>query len=227
MKHIIRNLFILLAILGIVSFLTLYYAQKNLEKMQSLISSSIQTSTFSQIQVPAAPLPQTNEIKNIDFISLDGKIKMTYSSDWNSLPTNLFLGKDIPNDLKEKYKLETLLFAQKAKNEEFAQLVVMGGIYDSKENVEKNINMMEKNNQKNGWKMEIINFNKNDDITYEAKYEKEGGVSFHSKEKVVFLPPDEEGEKKAYFFALVVYEQNWQDFKQEIENIINSIQVID
>jgi hypothetical protein len=160
-----------------------------------------------------------------EFISPDGKIKIKYPSNWIEIKGEI-LEKITSEEYRKKYQLETLFSAQKFKIDGgFAQLVVSKGIFGAETSFEEIIKDMKEENQKKGWKMEILQSEeKNSETIFEAIYKKAERYDVHSKEKIVFLE-QKEGKKETYFIAFLTLERYWQNFKDEADFIISSIQL--
>jgi len=152
------------------------------------------------------------------FSSPDGNLIVDYPADWVAIEQPEIIQAMSPEDWKEKYNLQTLLFALKT-NDESAQLVAYKGTFGL--TTEEIIEEIKKTTQDQGWKMNIVSSEvKEKKAVFEAEYETSSGALFHSKEKVLIA------EDEAYLITALVSETSWQETKDDIDKIINSATII-
>ncbi|XOA42701.1 MAG: hypothetical protein ACKKMO_02725 [Candidatus Nealsonbacteria bacterium] len=156
-----------------------------------------------------------------EFVSPDGKLKLKYPSNWikmekESLET---FNKEIARE-----GAKNLFFAQKFKIKEntLAILIVQELTLEKETSLEEIIEeMKEKTKEKDG-EMEIEKSEFDDKIVYlEVKYKRDETPILYSKEKIILE------EDKAYLITFLNPNNNWSGFEEEINEIFNSIQIID
>jgi len=202
--------FLILILLSI--FLLSFFTYWQFKKLQKFLP---------KIEIPNIEMPkpesmfqQKTEIK--EFVSLDGKLKFKYSSDWMEMPKESW---------QEKIIAETkvLFFANKFKLEKatFASLVVQELSLEKEKSVEEIVEEMKKEVKAKNGELEILNLEiKGKEAYLKMKYKKEMEPTFISKEKIIL------GEKKAYFVNIFSLENFWQDFEAETNEILNSVKFV-
>lgn len=202
-----------------------YFLQRQLRQVGGIDFSEI-TSQLEGLSSEQILKSQTEREGSKKFISPDKKLKIEYSLRWVETPSES-LERIFPNEQIQKYNLTNLLLAQRFEiSGEFAQLIVDQAFFDIEKSFEQIINEMQEANAEQGWSMELVESKaKNNQITFEARYEKNKSYSIYSKEKIIFLEP-EESNKKAYLISFVTLDKDWLKFKQEANEIFDSIQVI-
>lgn len=216
MWKLTKIIFIILIGLGAIFLIGSYYSEKKLEEFKELFNQE----RFSQFK---SIMPEEEGLK--EFTSPDGKLKVTYLSNWREIKDEIFLKEIISGEIADEYNLEVLFLAQKLEEEKFSQLAITKGIFDNQESFEEIVDIIKGSDQKKGWETEIVNSEtKNNENTFEAKYKKADRPEFHSQEKII-LANQEEGE--VYIITVSTLEKDWRYFKEEINNIINSVQLID
>lgn len=155
-----------------------------------------------------------------EFVSSDGKLKLSYPSGWLEIE-----GEDL-NSLQEKagsHDLKFLFSAQNLNLGKFSQILVHEGSFDSQEGFEQIIETMKETNQEQGWDMQIINLEvKDEEVVFEAQYQKTDRYSLRSKEKIILIETAE-GEKKLGLIAFIVFKKDWSDFREQANFVINSV----
>ncbi len=224
MNKIIKIFVVLVIVLLLIIILGNYFLQQKLKQEEGIGFSEIisQIEGLSSEQIFKSQTEKENTKK---FISPDKKLKIEYSLKWIETPSES-LERIVPNEQIQKYNLTNLLLAQRFEiSGEFAQLIVDQAFFDIEKSFEQIINEMQKANLEQGWNMEIIESKTgNNQITFEARYEKNKSHSVYSKEKIIFLEP-EESNKKAYLISFVTLDKDWLKFKQEANKIFDSIQL--
>ncbi len=153
------------------------------------------------------------------FTSQDSKLTISYPIDWVVLEQQEIIQAMAPKTWKEKYNLQTLLFALKT-NDESAQLVVYKGNFglDAQGIIEE----VKKTTKDQGWKMNIVSSEVEEKkAVFEAEYETSSGALFLSKEKIL-IAGDE-----AYLITALVSKTNWLSLAEEINAMIDSVSIID
>ncbi len=154
-----------------------------------------------------------------EFVDPDGKLKIKYPNSWLTVENEGLLAASTPKEWQEKYGLKTLFLAQYFQTGKFAQLVIQSGVFDI--SAGEIIKEMEKNNQKQGLIMEIVELDTKDNKTiFEARYLTAGSPNLYSKEEILVS-----GEK-AYLIALIALEKDWPELAEEFNFILNSARVV-
>lgn len=223
MGKLTKIIFIVLIVFGIFLLISYYLGKQQLGGSYLFFSQK----DFSQIESLISQEGKEEEIFSKEFISPDKKLKLQYFSDWIEIRDKEALEEIVPKEAKEKYNLKTLFFAGKLKKQSFSQLIVSEGIFEAEKSFEEIIDIMKESAQKEGWEMEIIKSEiKANQNVFEARYKKIDRYALHSKEKIILLDQKEE-ERKVYLIALIVYEKDWPAFEEEVNNIIDSAQLIE
>lgn len=155
-----------------------------------------------------------------EFISPDKKLKIEYFSNWTEMRKEDL---KIFNQEAIKEGAEILLFAQKfkIKTSSYAFLAVQELNSKEKENIEKFVEKMKKGAEEKGGEMEITKIDINDnEANLETKYIKKEGNIILSKEKIILT------EKKVYLITIGAPEKDWQEFEKEIDQMIQTIQLL-
>jgi hypothetical protein len=226
-----KTILIILGLLLII-FLLSFISYWHLKKMQQILSEKgfpkFEEIKPEQLQEMIRTLKgeKPTKVSYKEFISPDGKLKIKYSTDWIEIKDEKILEKISPMERVEKYGQKTLLLAQKLRKEKIAQLIISELNLDKQKNFEDIIEEMKKVNRQRGWEMKVIKSEiKDSEDVFEAKYRKQDRYDTHSKEKIILLEP--EGEKrKVYSIAVITLDRDWQEFTEEAEEIINSVQLI-
>jgi len=219
MRKTLKNILIFSAVIILAALLITYFWNQQKDKFRGITSDN-----FSQIK-PILPEEifgsQGDNYK--EFTSPDGKLKMKYPSDWLEITDEEMLREVIAQEWAEKYNLKTLFLVQKLKLGESSQIVINEGDFNI--GFEEIIEEMKKSNLAKGWYMKIMNSNAEEGI-FEASYQKPDHYELHSREKVLF-DEQREGFTKTYLIAIVVFEKDWEASKNIVEEIIDSIQLIE
>lgn len=216
MSAFTKIILITLGALIFISLLTNFFGRYQLKKLGEIAGFE----DFPQIE--SILLEQILEFEEDDykkFVSPDGKLKAAYPPNWLEITDEETLEQIFSEEWTDKYNLKTILLAQGIKEEKLAQLIISEGVFNIQ--FEEIIEEMKENNQEQGWNMEIIESSLEEQI-FEAEYQKENQIDLHSKEKILL---GEQG--KNYLAAFIVFSKDWEEFKQEAEKIINSVQLID
>lgn len=213
--------FLVIITLGLFFLLIYFWGGKSFGGLE-LIFPKEDVAEFESIISEEEP----SEGQSKEFISPDGKLKLTYSSDWKEINDEKALKEVFTEELTEKYNLKILLFAGYLKSKVFSQLLVAEGYFGDQESLEEIINIFKESGQEKGWEVTIINPElKNNEITFEYVCEKENYSSLHFKEKVIL--PKQKEDKKTYLIAFVGPDRDWTKMKNRADNIINSVTIID
>ena len=177
---------------------------------------------LSKFEIPkfeiALPSP---EEETREFIDEHGELRFEYSTEWIEWNKTILetLNKEM---LKEE--AEILLYAQKTKLEKsaFAFLVVQKLSFKTDKNLEELIEKIEKESKEKGVETEIINLKIEDKeaIREIIVYQKESGLIFHSKEKIIL------NQNKGWIITVFTLQNNWAEFEKEFEKILQSVQTI-
>ncbi len=224
MSKVIKILVVLVIVVLLIIVLGNYFLQQQLKQAGGVDFSEIM-SQIEELPYEQIFKSQTQEENAKKFISPDKKLKIEYSLKWIETPSES-LERIIPNEQIQKYNLTNLLLAQRFEiSGEFAQLIIDQAFFDIEKSFEQIINEMQKANLEQGWNMEIIESKtENNQITFEARYEKSKSSSVYSKEKIIFLEP-EESNKKAYLISFITLDKDWLKFKEEANQIFKSVEI--
>jgi len=224
MSKVIKILVVLVIVLLLIIVLGNYFLQQQLKQVGEVDFSEIisQIEGLSSEQIFKSQVEKESSKK---FISPDKKLKIEYSLKWIEIPSES-LERIVPNEQIQKYNLTNLLLAQRFEiSGEFAQLIIDQAFFDIQKSFEQIINEMQKANLEQGWNMEVIESKtENNQITFEARYEKSKSHSVYSKEKIIFLEP-EKSNKKAYLISFITPDKDWLKFKEEANQIFGSIEI--
>jgi hypothetical protein len=152
-----------------------------------------------------------------EWTSPDGKLKLKYPADFTEVDFRI-----LENFIKEKIEEKPLFFAQKFQvgMEGVNQSYLMVQESKEKKRLEEVLDEIKKKNEEGGGKMEILNSNKiEDELVFEAKYQKKNGLTFHSLEKII-------SNEKIYLVTFFTFEKDFQKFQKEGKDIIDSIQLL-
>lgn len=220
MKRDLKIFIIILAIIG-TAYLTLtYFARSfqfgefskeqllNLQEEARYVNSGVRNETETDYQ---------------KYVSPDGRLEVTYLSDWLKTKEQSFLDEIISKDLAKEYDLKVLLLEQKIKEGNFCQLIVSQGIFNNQETFEEIFDVLVENDSRKGWETELIGAVEISEniFIFEAIKTKEGRETIYAKEKVILSGG------KAYIITLVTPEAQLDYFREEIEEIINSAKLVD
>jgi hypothetical protein len=200
--------FLVLIILSILllSYFTYWQFKKMAESLPKIKIPEV------EIPKPESMFQQKTEVK--EFISPDGKLKFKYSSDWTEMPKESW-----QEAISAEAKI--LFFANKFKIEKaaFASLVVQELSW--KKDVREIIEEMGKEAKEKSGEMEILNLEiKDKGADLKARYKKEGGLNFISREKIIL------GEEKVYLISIFSLERFWPEFEIEADEILNSVEIL-
>jgi hypothetical protein len=194
-----KFLLLIIAFILLLSFTT-YWQFKNFQR------------SLSKIKIPKfeIPRPEIFESKNKkEFISPDGKLKLTYPDDWTEMPKESL--ESFTRGLK---KAKILFLAQKFKLEKAAFALLIVQEYGNGKNQEEIIAELKKEAKEKGGEMEVLNSKEN---YFEARYKRKNST-FLSKEKIIF------SENKFYLVSIFSLEKDWPEFEKEANEILASIQ---
>jgi len=159
-----------------------------------------------------------------EFVSPDEELKLKYSTAWMDVNEEI-LATTIPNKAKEDYNFERLLFASKFSKETVSNLIVSQAFFDEDKEIEEIIEIIKELNEEDGLEMRIIEEEMKDNrYSFEATYKKDNSV-MNTKEEMILMEP-KEGKRKIFFVSFVVYNESWENYKEEAEDIFHSIQII-
>lgn len=150
-----------------------------------------------------------------EFINADGEFKIEYPADWATAEEKESLRGLVPENLKEKYNLEALVFAAKMQDI-FTQLIVYRGNFNL--TMPEIVDEMQKINREQGRTMELISsdFQEKEGI-FEAKYSSLTEEAIRSKGKILA------GKGNGVYLILgYAPEKNWATFKEELDKILDS-----
>lgn len=223
MNKLVKVLVVLVVVLLLVIVLGNLFLQQQLKRIRETDFSEIMPE-IENLSSEQAFKPQIEkEVK--EFISSDKKLIIEYSSKWIET-TNQDVKRVFSEKQIQKYNLSNLFLAQRIEiSGEFAQLIVDQGFFNIQDTFEEIIDEMQKASFEQGWNMEVIESKtENNQITFEARYQKSKSYSVYSKEKIIFLEP-EESDKKAYLISFITLDKDWAKFEQEADEIFSSIQL--
>jgi hypothetical protein len=90
-----------------------------------------------------------------------------------------------------------------------------------KKDVREIIEEMGKEAKEKSGEMEILNLEiKDKGADLKARYKKEGGLNFISREKIIL------GEEKVYLISIFSLERFWPEFEIEADEILNSVEIL-
>lgn len=185
--------------------------------IKSLFKESF--SFFSKVpQQEISPSPKKEyQIENIRFFLSEGWVKAEKEE-----IENLFsLGKE-----EKKYNPKLLFLAYKIKEKDIIQFFIEKGELKENSSLEKIIDIIKETNKKREWNLEIISEKtdpENKILEFEAICEKEGHFPLFIKERIMLF--EKEGEE-FYLIGFVTLKEKKEKFLEEIEEILNSIQII-
>ncbi|MFH1423407.1 MAG: hypothetical protein ABIG29_00415 [Candidatus Nealsonbacteria bacterium] len=157
---------------------------------------------------------------NAEFISPDGKLKLKYPADWLVIEGSEFLEMTFPQDWKENYDLKTLFLGQKFQVDGFAQVIVYQGNFNFP--ISEIIEKMHNTNREQGWQVTITDSEIEEKTgVFEARSVIPQSYTLHSKEKII-----KEGEKNTYLIAFISLEQDWPEFSEEADLLLNSARIV-
>jgi len=229
MSKIIKFLLIIVAIFAGISLIGTIFDYLGKQQLEDLGMETDQIQQLLQ-EKGLDSISDLSEIRSMDFekkeqgykefVSLDGKLKLNYPSGWLEVK-----GDDL-NELEKKaeaYDLKLLFLAQNLNLTEFGQIIVHEGYFDYQKEFEQIIETMKQVNQEQGWNMQIINMEvRDEEVVFEAEYQKTEHYSIYSKEKIILIETIE-GKKKMGLMAFIVFKKDWSGFKEQADFIIDSI----
>lgn len=161
-----------------------------------------------------------------EFISSDGKLKMEYPADWLEIKDEKILEQILPKEEIEKYSLKNLFLAQKLQAGKYVQLKVSELTLKESDNIETLIEGMKESNLQQGWKMEIMNLDIEEETAiFEAKYEKPERLEIYSKEKILIVA-SEQSNKKVFLVVLLSFGADWEELQKEADEILHSVHLV-
>jgi len=206
-------IFLSLLAATILAFATSWYS-KNLLKPLS-------TADLPEFEMPEFDPFSSQETKDYtEFISPDGKLKLKYPSQWMKMTPDTL---EKINQALVNEKAENLLFVQGIKIETggFVFLMIQKLTLEEEKTLEEIIETIKEGVEEQGGKVEISNLKIEDKIAYfEGKFEGENPPPLYLKEKIVFL------ENKAYLISLFNLKNDWSEFEKEVDEILNSVQIV-
>jgi len=211
-KTYILILFIMIVGLSLISYL-------RLEELRQ---------TLPEVKLPKIEMPKPEEIKlegedyllpakeeKQEWISADGKLKLTYSGNWLVMDEAFSESLDQPKVILVETKI--LFFAYQFKIKEQALAFLMVGEIDPKKSLEEIIKEAEQNAEEQGGEIEItILDTKNRVVQLEIISTAPGQPSFYSRGKLIF------SDEKTYLVILTTSQKDWSQFKEEAEKILES-----
>lgn len=168
------------------------------------------------------PVPNDFGEKSLQkFVSPDGQFEIEYPPEqWFEIKNGEMPQNIAPSEWAENYGLRALLLAQRLA-EEPAWLIVYQGNFDI--TIGEIFEKKQKNNQQQGWQTEIILKDiKENQGTFEIKYQDQRENLWHSKEKILLKTSG-----TAYLATFITPETSWQNLREKADSIINSAQTID
>lgn len=182
--------------------------------------------SLSQLELPKFEIPEfktflSQETKEYtEFISPDGNLKVKYPSHWMKMPPEVLerLNQSITIE-----KARNLLFAQGTKMEKGAIIFLMvQALFLEEEKSLEELIEDSKEGTEGEREVEISNLKIEGEIAYfEGNYKEEGSPSIYSKEKLIL------GDNKAYSVIVLNLTNNWLEFEEETNEILNSVQLVD
>lgn len=168
--------------------------------------------------------PQNNKLPENspyqEFATSDGNFKINYPANWLKIDSAEILKALTPPDWAGKYSLETLFLAQSFTSDGFTQLIVYRGNFDME--IEGIVEEIKKNNQEQGWTVEIIESEVEiGEASFEAEYSRQGSPDLYSKEKILTIG------NQAYLVSFVFPKEKLADFAQEADLVMDSIIALD
>ncbi len=228
MSKIIKFILIIVVILVGISLIRIVFSYLGKQQLEGL---GLETDQIQQLLQERGidSILDISKIQSIDFekeeqgykefISPDGKLKLNYPSSWLGVE-----GEDL-NNLQEKaesHGLKFLFLAQSLDLGKFGQIIVHEGSFDSQEGFEQIIEKMKQTNQEQGWDMQIMNLEiEDEEAVFEAEYQKTDRYDIHSQEKIVIIETTED-KKKVDLIAFIVFDKDWPSFKEQADFVIDS-----
>lgn len=171
-----------------------------------------------KLEIPPIELSLPKNEGNKEFISPDGKLKISYPSDWLEMDMRT-LESYVQREIEEK----PLFLAQKLVIEKSTLAILTINKLKSGENsnAEQIIEKMKEDTQNKGNKMEVLKLETDGKETiFEAEYSKENAPVLRSKEKMI-------SNEEIYLVSFFAFKENSVEFENEAEEIINSAQLIE
>jgi hypothetical protein len=205
-----KFIFLIIIFIIVLSFGTYWQFKKFRE--------SISKTVFPNFEMPEIKLFSTTGNKDVEFVSPDGKLKLTYSSDWTNIATENL---EKMNSEMVKKETKVLFFGNKMnlKSATFASLIIQETKLGER-NIEEIIEES-KNDYQEGEEVKIVQSKiEEKEANLEIEYKRKEGAIFVSKERILL------SEEKAYFVTVFALDSFWPDFKDEAEKILNSAKII-
>lgn len=207
-----KTLFLSIIAIAILSLITFWYFKRA-------------SRSFSQLELPKFELPEfetflSQETKEYtEFITPDGKLKLNYPSHWMKMAPEVL---EKLNQAITTEKARNLLFTQGTKLEKGAIIFLMvQELFLEEEKSLEGLIEASKEGVKGGREVEISNLKIEGEIAYfEGDYKEEGSPPVYSKEKLIL------GDNKAYSVIILNLTNNWSEFEEEVNEILNSIQLV-
>jgi len=199
-------------------FILILVNYRYLQNFRKILSSGVELPKFDLSKNFDLLLSQKGEGYK-DFVSPDGKLALKYPLDWALLP-NEGLEKFNQEMIKEGAKI--LFFAQKFRLKEtvFYSIIIQELSLKEGEDINKIFDEIKKEAEEKGGKIEIIESEIEDKQAYlKAEYVRNGSSVFNLKEKIIIE------NNKIYLIILFTSDKNWEEFENEVNPIIDSIQI--
>jgi len=223
MPSIIKIVLIFVGVFFLFFILGNYFLRYQFENLEKILPPDV-LQKIKSISPEQILKSQGGEKEIKEFVSPDGKLKINYTSDWGEIKSG-DLEKIIPKEQVDKYELKALFSAQKAATGNFAQIIISEGTFDVQKKIEEITEEMRESNQLDGWNMTIFNLEANEhEGVFEAKYTKPDRYTVHTKEKIIFLSPENE-KKKAYLIGFIAFDKDWSGLEKEATEILDSVQL--
>lgn len=195
----------------------MYYSGQKLKEIKKTIDPEI----LSQINQIISKKNQKGVYLK-EFLVADSKLYFKYLSNWVEIEDKKILNKVLSEEAKEKYNLKTLFFARKITESGLSQLLALEGTLPKGKDINDIVNAMKDFYAKEGWQMNIINSIKKDNqLTLFAEYTKPNSHSFKSEEKIII------SNQTFYIVSFYTIDRHWYNFKEEADEIINSIKILE
>lgn len=155
-----------------------------------------------------------------EFISPDGKLKMSYPSDWTVMDNQFLESSQSQVTMKGK----VLFIAQKFSwnTAGLAILSVQELNFEPEKRTEEILETLKEESKQKEGEMEILKSEIEDrEVFFEAKYKRGANLDLHSEEKVIIT------EGKTYLVSFFTSKKDWAAFQKEGEDILNTVQLLE
>jgi len=205
-----KNLIIALAMIILLSELSYWH----FKKLSKALNKPIEMPKFETPKFE----PFAEKEGQKDFVSPDGKLKLTYGANWIEMDFKV-----LENLTQRSMEEKPLFFAEriKANAQKVAFLTVQEiNLGEENKSFEKFIEQMKNDVKEKQGEIEILKSEiREGNMIFEAEYKSSKGILSRSKEKIIL-------DEKIYLVSVITLGKDWGEFEKEAEEIIDSVQII-